>query len=33
VLSGITMPESGVSKQMATRFEDWPDEENRAAAA
>lgn len=31
VLYGITMQESGVSKQVATRIEDWPDEEARAA--
>ena len=26
VLHGVTMQESGVSKQVATRIEDWPDE-------
>ena len=33
VLYGVTMQESGVSKQIAVRFEDWPDEQPRANAA
>lgn len=33
VLYGITMQDSGVSKQIAVRFEDWPDEQPRAQAA
>jgi chromosome segregation protein len=32
VLYGVTMQESGVSKRIAVRFEDWPQEERRAAA-
>ena len=27
VLYGVTMQESGISKQVAVRFEDWPDEQ------
>jgi chromosome segregation protein len=33
VLYGITMAESGVSKQFSVRFEDWPDDQPAAAAA
>jgi hypothetical protein len=25
---GVTMQESGISKRIAVRFEDWPDDEN-----
>jgi chromosome segregation protein len=32
VLYGVTMQESGVSRQVAVRFEDWPDEEQQTAA-
>jgi chromosome segregation protein len=31
VLYGVTMQESGISKRVAVRFEDWPTEEKRAA--
>lgn len=33
VLYGITMQESGISKQVATRIEDWPDDEPEKHAA
>ena len=33
VLHGITMQESGISKLVAVRFEDWPEEEAKAEAA
>lgn len=33
VLHGITMQESGVSKQAAVRFEDWPEDEGQAPPA
>ena len=28
VLYGVTMQESGVSRRISVRFEDWPDEEH-----
>src|SRR5579859_5326292 len=31
VLYGVTMQESGVSRRIAVRFEDWPDEERNSA--
>ena len=31
VLYGVTMQESGVSRRVAVRFEDWPDEERDRA--
>jgi chromosome segregation protein len=33
VLHGITMQESGVSKQIAVRFDDWPEDLSQSAAA
>ena len=33
VLYGVTMQESGVSRRIAVRFEDWPDDEREAKAA
>ncbi len=33
MLYGITMQESGVSRRIAVRFEDWPDEEKQDAKA
>ncbi len=33
VLYGVTMQESGISKRIAVRFEDWPDEERQAKEA
>ena len=33
VLYGVTMQESGVSKRVAVRFEDWPDDGRQPMAA
>jgi chromosome segregation protein len=33
VLHGITMQESGVSKQIAVRFDDWQEDQSQSAAA
>jgi chromosome segregation protein len=33
VLHGVTMQESGVSRLIAVRFEDWPDAEPEKLAA
>jgi len=33
VLHGVTMQESGVSKQVATRIDDWPDEASEVKVA
>jgi chromosome segregation protein len=33
VLYGVTMQESGVSKRVAVRFEDWPEEQPTKVAA
>ena len=33
VLYGVTMQESGISRRIAVRFEDWPDEEKGQAEA
>ncbi len=33
VLYGVTMQESGISKRIAVRFDDWPDEERNPQRA
>jgi chromosome segregation protein len=33
VLYGVTMQESGISKQIAVRFDDWPEDEGHSRAA
>ena len=33
VLYGVTMQESGVSRQIAVRFDDWPEDEGRSTRA
>ncbi len=32
VLYGVTMQESGISKRVAVRFEDWPDDPSAPVA-
>ena len=33
VIFGVTMQESGVSKQVSVRFDDWPEDEEPKQAA